>query len=96
MPIPRLRKNTIGVEAIAEANVLYLRNLENWVYAFIQRDEGEGDEKIANLRLSYEKAIRANIEYHELMAKLHDEARNDDLAALHTVIAIAYRTFIQD
>jgi hypothetical protein len=84
------------IEIAAIANALYLRSFEDWVSASI-KCEAKGlseQERIDSIKTSYERAIKSNIAYHEIMAKTEDEMGRKDSAALHSAMAKAYSAFI--
>jgi len=88
----------VCIEATAAANALYLRSFEDWVSAGI-RCESKGlseKDRIKSMKESYERGIKSNIAYHELMAKTETEMGKKDAAALHSAMAKAYSAFIQN
>ena len=90
------QKPDVCIEATAAANALYLRSFEDWVSASI-KCEAKGlseQERIDSIKTSYERAIKSNIAYHEIMAKTEDEMGRKDSAALHSAMAKAYSAFI--
>jgi hypothetical protein len=90
------QSNKVCIELTATANALYLRSLEDWLSASI-KCEAKGlteKERLKNIKESYERAIKSNIEYHELMAKTESELGENGSSGLHSAMAKAYSSFI--
>lgn len=83
-------------EVTAAANALYMRSFEDWVSASIECEEKglTEQDRISKIKESYERGIKSNIAYHELMAKTENEMGQKDSAALHSAMAKAYSAFI--
>jgi hypothetical protein len=91
-----MQTNETCIEVTATANSLYLRSFEDWISASIKcKEKGLTEQRrIAQIKESFERGIKSNIEYHDMMAKTENESGNKDSAALHTAMSKAYSAFI--
>src|SRR5262245_32195479 len=93
-----IRNGMSSIEKTAVTNALFLRSFEDWVTASISC-EAKGEttgQRITTMKESYERAIKSNINYHNLMAKTEAEGGNEDSAELHEAMAKAYSSFIMN
>ena len=83
------------IEVTAAANSLFLNSFEQWITASVtcSQNGASVQERTIKIRESYERAIKANVQYHTEMARLSDDK---DSVALHTAMAQAYGALVID
>ena len=83
------------IEVTAAANSLFLNSFEQWIAASVTCSQkgASVQERAIKIRESYEKAIKANVQYHREIARLSND---EDSIAMHTAMAQAYDALVKD
>jgi hypothetical protein len=87
---------TSCIEIAGTANALFLRSFEEWLLASIKCNEHgkTPEQRVENIKSSYERAIKGNVEYHNMMHEVEKTNGNNESAALHWAMAQAYSSLI--